>query len=264
MEQKKQGLGKEHGLNSGKEFLTQIYIINDPINPSNNGKIKLTKFTISPLRNVANIVNSDNIKKVKELKEEDTSPIIERQIEQINKEMDLNFDDFLKSLSNSVTIKFSMSPNAKTLEIYDDMEVNPLSEKIDLSGQFNLRDLIVEFKDKYIPEKLRENLSRLGFNEYRIFEYKAFYDLHRHLDGQPHKLKIFNTFNIYNFDERLNYMDNYEPTLPILKSQGSSARETDLEVNETVSSRVSNFDNKSQNNVSGHIYTLDEIEDIPF
>jgi hypothetical protein len=59
-------------------------------------------------------------------------------------------------------------------------------------------------------------------------------------------------------------MDNYEPTLPILKSQGSSARETDLEVNETVSSRVSNFDNKSQNNVSGHIYTLDEIEDIPF
>lgn len=251
---------KNHAIDVNTQFVGQIYIVNDPVEPKNNNTLMLIYYSSGLLRAIFDIVNKKIDEEIKIIeKKEDKTSERDNKIEKLNIQKNINFENLISSKNTIINLDVNVGDVFNPKEIYDDLEVSEITIDTSNAVEYSLRDLITEIKDNYVSKRLRANLKKQGLIEEEMFEYKAFSDLYRYVVNFPNKLKVFNLINPFNLDDKLFYEENYTPTLPIFKNKVGK-------VNNAVATEVNNFeeDDDDVEYSDTSINVTNDDDDIPF
>lgn len=272
---------KSVNIQTETSYLMQVYVIEDPYNPENNGTVKLLLAKSSFFEKLIEIQKNHNenktfseknkFEKLQKDATKDNSVEIESLLASIaSKTIDLfdtNTNVFVKM---NINVQENQSQN-KTL--YTDLTIieNDLG-KVVANVLYSAKDLFLEFKNKYIAgvcidtkyqkSFLENNLTNLGWSLDKIFEYKAYFDLYNYVKDDKVKLNVFNQINKYNFDASLFTEENYKPKKSLIKN----SKEFDVDPENDVSQHFNDTTPSTPPTPREipPIEDFDDIGDIPF
>jgi hypothetical protein len=259
----------KYSIKTNETVLAQIYIIEDPINPENNGTLKLINLKKSLYDNILKKQEEENrkilkndLKTLKSIEKDDSK---KGEVEALLNEMEnktLNIFNLKDKVSFTLNIKLLNNGYRldEAKDIYSNVSLNVLDAPVQVNALdiYSLTSLLEESKDKYVPQKLKTNLTNLGWSLDKIFEYKAFSDLYNHIKDEPLKLNIFNQINKYNFDNNLFTEENYKPKKSLIKNSYEAEPENDV---------TQHFNNTTPSapRETAPVVDFDDLgEDIPF
>ena len=219
------------------DYVMQVYVIKDPVDENNNGKVKLLVAKPTFFEKLIQVQKTYNDTKINEEISEiedlqkDTTKDNTTEIEKLLSIVDSKVVDIFDKKTNAfIKLNISIDFNQKNnKELYTDLLLIEGSKgKVEVGERISAKELFLEYKDKYIngvcidakyqKSHLKANLTKLGWSLDKIFEYKAYFDLHNYVKDDNAKSTVFNQINKYNIDTNLFTQENYTPKKSLIKN----------------------------------------------